>query len=131
MIVLPFPPAELSGHNSGHWRDHNKLVATLRAEAFHIARKALREAGYVAPAKGDIPLHVRFVPPDNRGDRWNFMQRAKCQIDGVAEAMNVNDRRFLPICTYAEPEKPGRVEIALPVSYAPDGAPLYFVQRMG
>lgn len=113
MIILPFPPAELSGHNSGHWRDHNKLVATLRAEAFHIAKAAIRKAGYVPPPSGDIVLYVRFVPPDNRGDRWNFMQRAKCQVDGIAEAMGVNDKRFLPCVAYAAPEKPGRIEVTL------------------
>jgi len=112
-VILPFPPASLSGHNSGHWRDRAKLVATLRAEAFHLTRQAKLKTNYQPPAEGDIAIHVRFVPPDRRGDRWNFPGRAKCQIDGISEALGVNDARFLPSFEYAAPEAPGRVEVFL------------------
>ena len=66
-----------------------------------------------APADGDIVVTIRFVPPDRRGDRTNYPNRCKPIFDGLADAMKVNDRRFLPAYQFAEPEKPGRLEIVI------------------
>lgn len=107
MIVLPFPSSELSGHQSGRWRHKARIVATHRSWAFH----ATREARESVPAEGDIPIKFKFVPPDRRGDRTNFPNRLKPYIDGIAEALGINDRRFLPSYEFSEPEKPGRVEV--------------------
>lgn len=107
MIVLPFPPAALSGHNKGHWRAKSGPTAKHRAWA-HQATLAARP---VVPAQGDIRVRVRFIPPDRRGDRVNFANRMKPYFDGIADALGVNDARFLPVYEFAAPEKPGRVEV--------------------
>jgi hypothetical protein len=107
MIVLPFPPASLSGHAKGHWRSKSGPTAKFRLWAF----QATLAAKPKVPSAGDIPIHIRFVPPDRRGDRTNFPNRAKPIFDGIADALGVNDSRFLPSYTFAEPEKPGRVEV--------------------
>lgn len=109
MIVLPFPPASLSGHNKGHWRGKSPLVKKLREQA----HDATWDAKPTIPPQGDIRIHFRFVPPDRRGDRVNFPNRLKPLIDGIADALQVNDNRFLPSYEFAEPEKPGRVEVRL------------------
>lgn len=110
MIVLPFPPSTLSGHNNGHWRSKVRIVATHRSWAFH----ATRGERPTVPAEGDILIHFRFVPPNRRGDRTNYVNRLKPYIDGIAEALNVNDRRFLPSYEFADPAMPSRVEITFP-----------------
>lgn len=107
MITLPFPPASLSGHNTGHWHIKAKVIATHRAWAFH----ATRAEKVKAAPDGDILVKFRFIPPDKRGDRTNYPNRLKPYIDGIAEALGVNDRRFLPSYEFCEPEKPGRVEV--------------------
>lgn len=112
--MLPFPPASLSGHAKGHWRA--KAVETKKHREW--ARLATLEARPTVPAEGDIRIHIRFVPPDRRGDRTNFANRAKGLIDGIAQALGVNDARFLPSYEYAAPEKPGRVEVTFP-AYQP------------
>lgn len=95
-------------------------MATYRAEAFHLTRSAKAKQGYTVPAKGDIAISFTFYPPDNRSDRTNFAGRMKAQIDGIAEALGVNDKRFLPSYHFADPCKPGRVEVQLsPCGYAP------------
>lgn len=110
MIVLPFPPASLSGHAKGHWRA--KAEATRKHRNW--ARLATMDAKVRGvPDEGDIRIHVRFVPPDRRSDRTNFSVRMKPYFDGIADALGVNDRRFLPAYEYAEPEKPGRVEVMI------------------
>lgn len=109
-IVLPFPPASLSGHAEGHWRAKAEVTRKHR----NWARLATMDAKVRGvPEAGDIKVHVRFVPPDRRGDRTNFTNRMKPYLDGVADALGVNDARFLPSYEFAEPEKPGRVELTI------------------
>lgn len=107
MIVLPFPPSSLSGHAKGHWRAKSGPTAQHR----EWARLATLAALPVIPEAGDIRINVRFVPPDRRGDRTNFANRCKPIFDGIADALRVNDSRFLPSYAFDEPEKPGRVEV--------------------
>lgn len=114
MIVLPFPPSSLSGHAKGNWHGKSAVVKKWRSDAFHAAKAAK----LAAPADGDIRIHVRFVPPNRRGDRINFLVRMKPIFDGIADALGVNDSRFLPCFEFCEPEMPGRVEVEL--STAPE-----------
>lgn len=109
MIQLPWPPASLSGHNTGHWRKRNAIIAKHR----DWARLATLAAQPVIPAEGDIRLCVTFFPPNRRGDRLNYANRAKPYFDGIADALKVNDRRFLPSYHYAEPVSNPRVTIVL------------------
>lgn len=109
-IILPWPPAALSGHaNGGRW---GKTAVTKKHRAWAMA--AAMAAGVTdVPTTGDIALRITFVPPNRRGDRTNFANRLKPAIDGIADALSVNDARFLPSYHYAEPEKPGRVEVVV------------------
>lgn len=108
-IELPFPPASLSGHAKGKWWNTSGIVAKHR----DWAKAAALEAAIPVPDNGDIPLHIHFVPPDNRGDRCNYWNRCKAYIDGIAEALGINDKRFLPSKSFAKPEKPGRVIVEI------------------
>lgn len=74
---------------------------------------ATKAAAPVVPDDGDIIVRVRFVPPNLRTDRTNMSVRCKAYFDGIADALGVNDSRFKPEFDYAEPEKPGRVEITI------------------
>lgn len=110
-LVLPFPPSSLSGHAKGHWRSKSSPTAKHRAWA-HQAAMAARP---VVHATGDVHVHVRFIPPDWRGDRVNFPNRMKPYFDGIADALGINDARFLPSYEFCAPDKPGRVEVMLDV----------------
>ncbi len=98
MIVLPFPPATLSGHanGNGRWR---KIAVTKdwREKARKAAIDALSPVLIASlPEHEDIHVHVSFFPPDRRGDRFNYPNRLKPVVDGIADALKVNDRRFHP-----------------------------------
>lgn len=109
-IILPWPPASLSGHNTGHWRKKAPTVAAHR----DWARLATLAAGVACPdGEGDIRVSVTFYPPDRRGDRTNYPNRLKPYFDGIADALKVNDRRFLPAFHYAEPCKPASVVVTI------------------
>lgn len=108
-ITLPFPSSAMSGHAKGHWRV--KAAQTKRHR--DIAYWATKEARPSVPADGDIRIRVLFVPPDRRSDRANFPVRMKAYFDGIADALGVNDRRFVPSYEFAEPQKPGHVLVTV------------------
>ncbi|MCR4298249.1 MAG: hypothetical protein NUV75_05790 [Gallionella sp.] len=110
MIILPWPPASLSGHNKNRWWVLAKVVKAQRDGA-HIATLAAKLPPM--PDSGDIRIHFRFVPPDRRGDRVSFPNRLKAAIDGIADALEINDARFLPSYEFCEPQAPGRVEVEI------------------
>jgi len=110
VIELPWPSSDLSGHQDGRWRRKAPIVAKHRAWAKHAALAA----GMSAPGVGgDIRIIVTFYPPNRRGDRVNFPNRMKPYFDGIADALNVNDSRFLPVYQFAEPVKDGKVVVVL------------------
>jgi hypothetical protein len=109
IITLPFPASCLSGHNKGHYRTKAPIIAKHR----EWAKLATEEVKPTVPATGDIRIHFRFVPPDRRSDRMNMPNRLKPYADGIADALGVNDVRFLPSYEFAEPEKPGRIEVEI------------------
>lgn len=111
-IELPFPPAILSGHANGNatW---SKIATTKQFRGW--ARQAVLGAGkIVIPETGDIRVHWHFVMPDRRTDRGNAYRRCKALEDGIADALGVNDRRFLPSISFEpEPCKPGKVVVTV------------------
>lgn len=110
LIELPFPPASLSGHNKGHWHSKSGVVAKHRTWA----KLATIAAGLAAPeGDGDIRISFTFYPPDKRGDRLNFANRIKPYADGIADALGINDSRFLPAYHFALPTKPGKVVVEI------------------
>lgn len=106
-LELPFPPAILSGHANGNGR-WKKIAETKRFRQM-ACRAVCDEGAPMLPETGDIRLHLIFVPPDRRGDRLNYVNRCKAIVDGIADGLGINDRRFLPSIEYREPKKPGCV----------------------
>ncbi|KQM18394.1 hypothetical protein [Novosphingobium sp. Leaf2] len=113
MVTLPFPPSSLSGHAKGHWRTKAAETKKWRAWAHAATIGARQGSAYQCADAGDIPVTIRFTPPNRRSDRANFPNRLKPILDGIADALGVNDRRFLPSYQFCEPEAPGKVEIVL------------------
>ena len=108
MIRLPFPSSALAGHNTGHWSKKSSTVKAARLTAWALTMQAKLPP---PPPTGDIRLDVRFFPPNNRGDRANYGNRMKPLFDGIARALKVNDKRFVPVYHYEDAAPPGRVEV--------------------
>jgi len=107
-IELPFPPAALSGHAKGHWHSKSSVTAKYRAWAKHAA---LAVGVGIMLETGDIQVIVAFYPPNRRGDRVNFPNRMKPYFDGIADALKVNDSRFVPSYQFCDPVKGGKVVV--------------------
>lgn len=116
-ITLPWPDRKLSPNARLHWRakvgpkqDAKRQAAWLTAAApgYREVRSAL------ASTEGKIPVKVTFYPPDRRHrDDDNMVGSFKSWRDGIADALHIDDRRFQPEYHFADPERPGRIEVAL------------------
>ena len=112
-IELPFPPSSLSGHAKGHWRTKAAETKKYRQWAYDATIAAFWKAGPDLPETGDICVRVAFAPPNLRGDRTNFPNRMKPYLDGIAEALGVNDARFLPSYEFLPPKPNGEVRVTV------------------
>lgn len=113
-VKLPFPDTRLNPNSSKgrHWA----ATSDLRKQARTMARLlTMVEMDPAVVFVGDIPLTVTFVSPDRRHrDRDNLLAASKPMLDGVADALGIDDRRFEPITiSRVFGEKPGAVLITI------------------
>lgn len=93
-VVLPWPPKDLSPNARLHWAKRSKAAKAYRTECGWHVRAACQQPKF-APS-GPITLDIEFVQPDRRGrDLDNMLASIKAGIDGIADALGVNDRRFV------------------------------------
>lgn len=116
IVTLPWPHKDLSPNSRCHWavKARHKAAARKWAHMATIADIAAPVRAALAADSGPIPLRVTFFPPDLRRRDWdNCIAQMKAAFDGVADALGVDDRRFVPTVAFREAAKPGRVEITL------------------
>lgn len=90
-VTLPWPPRILSPNGRGHYMAKHRATTKARGEAKMLAKAARLRA----PAEGPIHLRITFHPPGNHGyDRDNLLASIKASLDGIADAMGVDDNRF-------------------------------------
>lgn len=112
-LVLPWPDRALHPNARGHWSERSKAAKSARALAHGIAL----EAGWHRRAWPQGRLHVWIdgYAPDRRArDHDGFLASLKSALDGIADAMQVNDRAFVPHPWIKdEVRKPGEVRIRI------------------
>jgi len=98
-LVLPWPPKELNPNNrSLHPAKRSGFVKRYRHDCWALALEAFGVGGGAVLFPGAAPIAVRldFFPPDGRSrDDDNCEAAFKAGRDGVAQALNVDDRRFV------------------------------------
>jgi len=100
IVKLPWPPKELSPNSALHWAKKAKKKKEYRHACWALAL----EAGLKAPGgDGKIEIEITFCPPDKRHrDADNMVASIKSGLDGLADALKVNDKRFLPSFVFTE-----------------------------
>ncbi len=112
IIVLPWPDRKLSPNARAHWRVTSHAKKKARRDAAFLTLEALQ--GRKIASDGPLPFRVTFYPPDKRlRDDDNMVGSFKASRDGIADALAVDDRRFQPEYHFADPAKPGRIEVEL------------------
>ena len=93
-IIIPWPDKKLSPNARGHWAVKSKAKAMARRTAFALAL----EAGWrTAWPEGRLHVWIDGYAPDKRKrDHDNFLSSLKAALDGIAQAMQVDDSRFVP-----------------------------------
>ena len=108
-VVFPWPPKELSPNAAMHWAKKAKYKKMYRQACWALALEAKLECKKV----GKIPMTITFYPPDKRHrDADNMVAAIKSGLDGLADALQVNDKQFLPTFVFSD-EVMGMVRVQL------------------
>ncbi len=93
-LILGWPPSDLSPNKRLHWAKVSKVKAAYREACWALTLEQYRIRTELVPA-GNLHLMLEFVPPDRRSyDRDNLVARMKSGLDGVADALKINDKQF-------------------------------------
>ena len=95
-VVLGWPPSDLSPNKRLHWAKLAAAKKQYRQKCNSVAKEQLKKFKKITE---NIPerlvLEMTFIPPDKRSyDRDNLVARMKSGIDGLADALKINDKRF-------------------------------------
>jgi crossover junction endodeoxyribonuclease RusA len=94
-VTLPWPPASLSPNSRCHWRVKASVGKKYRADVYYLC-KAAKLSVLEPQGNGRIHISLHFYPPDNRRrDLDNCVSSLKWGLDGLAEALKINDERFV------------------------------------
>ena len=94
-ITLAWPDRKLHPNARVHWAAKAKAAKAARAEGYFAAMQA--QWGHITwPATGRLHLWIDFYPPDRRHrDDDGLLTSIKPHRDGIADAMAINDSRFV------------------------------------
>ena len=94
-LVLPWPSRDLHPNSRVHWGQRAKAAKVAKANAHLLAlaanwhRRALPE--------GALHVWIDGYPTDRRRrDADGLLSSLKPTLDGIANAMGIDDRRFVP-----------------------------------
>lgn len=103
-ITASWPASILSPNSRVHWRPRAKAKKAQRVEWATLAVAHQLKA----PREGKVEVRIEFVPADRRPrDADNLLASCKAGLDGLADAMGVNDSRFRITFDMGEPVKGG------------------------
>lgn len=110
-IVLPWPSRDLHPNARVHWGRRSRAAKKARRDAHLIAKSA--GWNHAEWPEGRLHVWIDGYPKDRRRrDADGLLSSLKPVLDGIADAMGVDDRRFVPHpWVKDEIRKPGEVRI--------------------
>ena len=94
-IVLGWPPSDLSPNKRLHWAKLATAKKEYRKNCLSASREQLKKYSKLKNLPERLVLEMTFIPPDRRSyDRDNLVARMKSGIDGLSDALRINDKRF-------------------------------------
>jgi crossover junction endodeoxyribonuclease RusA len=110
VLSAPWPARELSPNARGHWSRAARAKRHQRALWASLAHQA--GLGGVRGLGMAWEVHLAFAAPCRRArDLDNLLAACKAGLDGLADAMGVDDRHWRISIDRADPAPGGRVEI--------------------
>jgi crossover junction endodeoxyribonuclease RusA len=91
-IRVPWPASELSPNRRAHWSQGYKAKRTYRTQC---CVEAEAQVSWDQVLPDALHLHLVFHRPSRRHyDIDNLIARMKAGIDGVCDALHIDDKRF-------------------------------------
>lgn len=110
-FTLPFPSRFLSPNGRFHWTKKSNEAKRHRKEAWAITKAAI---GANKPLWAGVKINLVYHPPNRHHyDADNLLSRSKSQIDGIADALGLDDNTFTFTFSVAEPIKGGLVKVTI------------------
>ncbi|MGB6105656.1 MAG: hypothetical protein WBF88_17575 [Pusillimonas sp.] len=115
-IILPWIDSRLMPNNKNGkaWQSTNNVKIRAKQDGHYSTQAAL---GRNALTQADrYPLRITFVAPDGRHrDLDNMLAASKAALDGVADALGIDDKHFRPITIDAarDTQKRGFVKVEI------------------
>lgn len=112
---IPWPSGVLSPNSRAHWgtvAKAKKRYRTAAAWAVHSAGPPIQVVMLRDFAKVNVKLS--FSPPDKRArDHDNLIASCKALLDGVADALDIDDSQFVLTHEVLPPVKGGNVRVTI------------------
>ena len=109
MVTLPWPPRQVfpNYRNSHHWRRSWRQVKGQRAAARALTLEQIGRQEVPRDREGAWTVHLDIYPPDLRRRDEDGMEGAcKSALDGIADALRVDDSRFTITRAIHPPRRP-------------------------
>lgn len=93
IVILDWPPKELNPNKRLHWTKVAKAKRAYRAQGFIQTVNAMNH--YQEKISDKPSVHIEFSPPDRRKRDWdNMLASMKAGLDGIADALGIDDNHF-------------------------------------
>lgn len=114
-ITLPFPSPQLSPNSRVHWAVKSSAATLARKAAWALTKEAMGKSGIAnGSMAGPIAVLLTFYPPTGRiYDLDNLLSRSKSALDGIADALCLNDNLFRPVPEFGPVMKGGCLVVTL------------------
>ncbi len=108
-VIFPWFLKELKPNWTGHYMQKAKAKAIYRAECAKLTQSAMNST-----KRDYTELHLTFYKPNNRHmDLDNMLSSMKSGIDGMCDALEINDKQFSKITIDRANEIGGYVVVEL------------------
>jgi len=109
IITFPWYPKELSPNSSKHYLNKAQFKKRYRLECYYHTKAAMVDY----PVRDDYKaLQITFYKPNNRHmDLDNMLASIKSGLDGMADALGVNDKCFKRIVIEVANNIGGYIEV--------------------
>lgn len=113
-VELPWPSAKLHPNARVHWAVRSKAAKKARADACLLTRAAEGRNLRIFDGMTRVPVALTFHPLDRRHrDEDGMLSALKSSLDGLADALMVNDNLFALTHQVSEPVKGGKVVVVI------------------
>lgn len=114
-LDLPWPGPDLSPNRRHHWATVARAKKSYRARCAAIARQA--GVGCLPPGQTRLTVCLTFFPPDRRPrDLDNMLASMKAGLDGLSDAIGIDDRHWKLTLDVGAPVTGGMVMVNLEVA---------------